>query len=195
MTKRYYPVSGGEIPSTSDRPGRTIEEIVKSENTLMSLVNLRRIKTKVTEYLESKGISYTQVIVSPSLDLLISEQDINNYPREWGEATYNWGFHLDVVQDYVSADLTCVVYVDGEDEEFIPPEVLESLGIDLTPMIVNYNVFQKMIDKQGIGKHTLPPTFGAYKKRFIDEEVKEELGYNLNTDIIVTEKEKTKRVL
>ena len=27
MEKLYYPVSGGEVPSTTDRPGRTLEEV------------------------------------------------------------------------------------------------------------------------------------------------------------------------
>ena len=49
MEKLYYPVSGGEVPSTTDRPGRTLEEVKKQENTLMSLVNLKRIKDKITQ--------------------------------------------------------------------------------------------------------------------------------------------------
>lgn len=194
MLKKYYPVSGGEVPSINNKFGITQEDIIKSEQTFMSLVTLRRIKDKVTEYLESNGISYTQIIVSPSLDILVSEQDIINYPSEFQDKTYNWGLHLDIMKDYVLSDLSCVVYLNGEDEEFISPEILENLGIDLTPMIVNYNIFKNMIDKQGIGKNTLPPTFGEYKKKFIDEEVQKILGFYLPTDIIVVEKN-IKRVL
>ena len=47
MEKLYYPISGGEVPSIIDRPGRTIEQIKKEENTLMSLVNLKRIKDDI----------------------------------------------------------------------------------------------------------------------------------------------------
>lgn len=194
MLKKYYPVSGGEVPSINNKFGITQEDIIKSEQTFMSLVTLRRIKDKVTEYLENNGISYTQIIVSPALDILVSEQDVINYPSESQDKTYNWGLHLDIIKDYVLSDLSCVVYLNGEDEEFIHPEILENLGIDLTPMIVNYNIFKNMIDKQGIGKSTLPPTFGEYKKRFIDEEVKEFLGFSLPIDILVVEKN-IKRVL
>jgi hypothetical protein len=195
MEKLYYPISGGEVPSIIDRPGRTIEQIKKEENTLMSLVNLKRIKDKITNYLEANGISYTQVVVAPSLDLLISENDVKTFPTDPSKAGYNWGYRLDIVPNYVSADLSCVVYINGEDEEFIDQPILEELGIDLTPMIVNYNVFVNFLSKQGIGTHKIPATFGEYKKIFIDEEVEEQLGYNLCTDIIISEKEKNKKVL
>lgn len=46
MLKKYYPVSGGEVPSINNKFGITQEDIIKSEQTFMSLVTLRRIKIK-----------------------------------------------------------------------------------------------------------------------------------------------------
>lgn len=192
MDKKYYPVSGGEVPSITDRPGYTLEELKKQENTLMGIVNIKRMKEKIIEYLNSNNISYTQVIISPSLDLLISGEDIKKYPVEYEDYTFNWGYHLDMVPDYVSLDLSCVVYINGEDEEFIEPEIIEELGIDLSPIIVKYNLFQKLLYKQGLKSNYLPQTFGEYKSKFISEEAKDGLGYNLITDIVIAEKQKVK---
>lgn len=140
--KKYYPVSGGEIPYITDRKGFSLEEIKKQESTMMGIVTLKRMKEKIVEYLNSNDISYTQVIISPSIDLFISENDVNKYPQEYKDTTYNWGYHLDMIAEYVSLNLSCVVYVNGEDEEFIEPEIIEELGIDLTPIIVKYSIFQ-----------------------------------------------------
>lgn len=49
-----------------------------------------------------------------------------------------------------------------------------------------------MLSRYGLNSPYLPPTFVEYKKRFIGEEVKEGLGYNLQTDIIIAEKPKIK---
>ena len=192
MEKKYYPIYGGEIPTLKNREYYTIEEIKSNENTFMGLVTLRRIKEKVIEYLNSNDISYEKIIISPSLDLLVSENDIKNYPVETENRTYNWGFHLDVIPEYVSLDLSCVVYIDGDDEEFIKPQILEELGINLKPIIIKYSLFVKALEKQEITSHELPPTFVEYKKRFIDEEVKQTLGYSIPTDIVISTKTKVK---
>jgi len=195
MSKKYYTVFPGEVPSIHDREGKTREEIINSENTLMCLVTLKRMKEKLIEYLEKNSIEYTKLIIAPSFDFFLSEDDVISYPHETSEASYNWGMHLDMINEYVSVDLTCVVYENGEDEEFISPETIKELGIDLTPITVNYNVFVKMISKQNLGNHNLPETFGKYKMRYIEEEVRETLGYNLPTDIVVAEKRKSKGVI
>ena len=194
MSKKYYTFFPGEVPSIYDREGKTKEEIIKSENTFMCLVTLKRMKEKLIEYLEQNNIDYTRLIIAPSFDFFLSEEDVINYPREKSETSYNWGMHLDMISEYVSVDLTCVVYENGEDEEFIYPETIKELGIDLTPITVDYNVFIKMLGKQDIGIHSLPETFGKYKMRYIEEETKETLGYNLPTDIIVAEKRKINRI-
>ncbi len=182
----YYPVMGGSVPELTN--GRTRETIIKEENTFSTIVTLKRLISKVREYLDTKGISYTQIIISPSVDLLMSEKDVKEFPTEIGEGTYNQLLRMDDIKNYCSVDLSCVCYIDGANEELIYPTEHDNFGLDLDPKIVKYDLFIKLLDKAEIVGHRLPNTYGQYKMMFIEEELKEELGYNLNTDIIAVDK-------
>ena len=78
MSKKYYTFFPGEVPSIYDREGKTKEEIIKSENTFMCLVTLKRMKEKLIEYLEQNNIDYTRLIIAPSFDFFLSEEDVIN---------------------------------------------------------------------------------------------------------------------
>lgn len=190
MNKKYYPLDNGAVPQLIN--GKTKEEIEISEDTAKGIFTFQRLKYKVLEYLEENSIPYTQVIFSPSFEPLISEDNVRNFPSD-GDATYNWAYRLDMINEYVLLDLTCVAIINGEDEELLYLEEYDNFGLDLSPIIVKYSLFIKLLDRANVVKHTLPLSFGNFKREYIKEATKTIFEKPFVTDVIIAEKTKVKK--
>lgn len=190
MEKKYYPWDNNAIPQLIG--GLTKQEVISSENTAIGIFTFQRLKNKVLEYLEENNIPYTQVIFSPYFEPLISEDNVMNYPSN-GETTYNWAYNLNMINEYISLDLNCVTIINKDNEELLYLEEHNNFGLNLSPIIVRYGVFIKLLEKIDIINHTLPLTFGEYKKRYIKDATKE-FGENpFITDVVIAEKAKIKK--
>lgn len=189
MEKKYYPMENGSIPQLIG--GLTKEEIVKAENTSKAFFTFRLLQNKVMEYIENNGIPYTQIVFSPYFEPLISEDNVRNFPTD-GDATYNWAYRLDMINEYMLLDLSCIAIINGEDEDLLYLAEHNNFNLDLSPMIVRYELFTKLLNKSNIISHTLPKTFGEYKTSYIKDAVRSLATPPFVTDIIVSEKEKIK---
>lgn len=190
MEKKFYPWDNGAVPQLIG--GLTEQEIISSENTAIGIFTFQRLKIKVLEYLEENNIPYTQVVFSPYFEPLISEDNVRSYPSD-GEITYNWAYRLNMINEYTSLDLTCVAVINGDDEELLYLKEHDNFGLNLSPIIVKYSLFMKLLEKIEIVSHTLPLTFGDYKKRYIKDATKELGEEPFVTDIVIAEKAKVKK--
>lgn len=190
MEKKYYPWDNNAVPQI--KGGLTKQEVISSENTAIGLFTFQRLKNKVIEYLEENNTPYTQVIISPLFEPLISEDDVISYPSN-GETTYNWAYRLNMLDDYISLDLKCVTFINEDDEELLFLEEHNNFGLNLSPIIVRYGVFIKLLEKMEIVSHTLPLTFGEYKKRYIKDATRGFGETPFITDVVIAEKVKIKK--
>ncbi len=183
MDEKYYIVTGGAQQQKID--GQTKEEIISQENTAQALITLKRLKEKVIEYLKEKEIPFTKVVISPSIDLYLSGKNMDEYENIMKPENYGEAFRMDFIYDYCSIDLTCIAYMFGDEEELIYPHEHDNFGLNLNPIVIRYNLFRDLLGKTDIVNTAMPPSFGEYKKAFIDAETSEYLGYILDTDITI----------